>query len=49
MAAAGCEAAEAKPPIYVPGAANKALAALSKLIPDDWVATSRDGSANLKF
>jgi short-subunit dehydrogenase len=35
VAAAGYEAAEAKSPICVPGAANKALAALSKLIPDD--------------
>jgi short-subunit dehydrogenase len=36
VAAAGYEAAEANRPICVPGAPNKALAALSKLIPDDW-------------
>ncbi len=37
VAAAGYEAAEANRPICVPGAPNKALAALAKLIPDDWV------------
>jgi short-subunit dehydrogenase len=36
VAAAGYEAAEANRPICVPGAPNKALAALSKLVPDDW-------------
>jgi hypothetical protein len=36
VAAAGYEAVEANRPICVPGAPNKALAALSKLIPDDW-------------
>jgi hypothetical protein len=36
VAAAGYEAAEANRPICVPGAPNKAIAALSKLIPDDW-------------
>jgi uncharacterized protein len=36
VAAAGYEAAEANRAICVPGAPNKALAALTKLIPDDW-------------
>jgi short-subunit dehydrogenase len=36
VAAAGYEAAEANRAICVPGAPNKALAALVKLIPDDW-------------
>ena len=36
VAAAGFEAVEANRPICVPGAPNKALAALSKLIPDEW-------------
>lgn len=36
VAAAGYEAAEANRPICVPGAPNKAIAALTKLIPDDW-------------
>jgi short-subunit dehydrogenase len=36
VAAAGYEAVEANRAISVPGAPNKALAALSKLIPDDW-------------
>jgi len=37
VAAAGYEAAEANRPVSVPGAPNKAIAALSKIIPDDWV------------
>jgi short-subunit dehydrogenase len=36
VAAAGYEAAEANRPICVPGAPNKAIAALAKLIPDEW-------------
>jgi len=36
VAAAGYEAAEANRAICVPGAPNKAIAALSKMIPDDW-------------
>jgi short-subunit dehydrogenase len=36
VAAAGYEAAEANRAISVPGAPNKALAALAKVVPDDW-------------
>ena len=36
VAQAGYEAAEANRPICVTGAPNKAIAALSKLIPDEW-------------
>lgn len=36
VAAAGYEAVEANRPVCVPGAPNKAIAALVKLIPDDW-------------
>jgi short-subunit dehydrogenase len=36
VAAAGYEAVEANRPICVPGAPNKAIAAVAKLIPDDW-------------
>jgi short-subunit dehydrogenase len=36
VAATGYEAVEANRPVCVPGAPNKALAALAKLIPDDW-------------
>jgi len=36
VAAAGYEAAEANRAISVPGAPNKAIAAVAKLIPDDW-------------
>ena len=36
VAAAGYEAVEANRPICVPGAPNKTIAALVKLIPDDW-------------
>jgi len=36
VAAAGYAALEANRPVCVPGAANKALAALCKLMPDDW-------------
>jgi short-subunit dehydrogenase len=36
VAEAGYEAAEANRPICVPGAPNKAIAALSKLVPDEW-------------
>ena len=36
VAAAGWEAVEANRPITVPGAPNKAIAALGKLLPDDW-------------
>jgi short-subunit dehydrogenase len=36
VAAAGYEAAEANRAVSVPGAPNKALAALAKLAPDDW-------------
>ena len=36
VAAAGYEAVEANRPVCVPGAPNKTIAALVKLIPDDW-------------
>jgi hypothetical protein len=36
VAAAGYEAAEANRPICVPGAPNKAIAALTKILPDEW-------------
>ena len=36
VAAAGYEAVEANRPVCVPGAPNKAIAAVAKLIPDDW-------------
>jgi short-subunit dehydrogenase len=36
VAQAGYEAAEANRPICVPGAPNKAIAALAKFIPDEW-------------
>jgi short-subunit dehydrogenase len=36
VAAAGYEAAEANRPICVPGAPNKAVAAIAKLVPDEW-------------
>lgn len=36
VAASGYEAAEANRPICVPGAPNKALAAFSHILPDDW-------------
>ncbi|UTP39720.1 SDR family oxidoreductase [Phenylobacterium sp. LH3H17] len=36
VAAAGYEAVEANRPICVPGAPNKAIAAVAKLVPDDW-------------
>lgn len=36
VAAAGFEAAEANRPICVTGAPNKAIAAVAKIIPDDW-------------
>jgi short-subunit dehydrogenase len=37
VAAAGYEAAEANRPICVTGAPNKAIAAIAKLLPDEWV------------
>lgn len=37
VAAAGYEAVEANRPVCVPGAPNKAIAALAKAVPDDWV------------
>ncbi len=36
VAAAGYEAVEANRPISVPGAPNKTIAAIAKLLPDDW-------------
>jgi len=36
VAAAGYEAVEANRPVCVPGAPNKAIAAIAKLMPDDW-------------
>lgn len=36
VAAAGFEAVEAGRPVCVPGAPNKAIAAVAKLLPDDW-------------
>jgi short-subunit dehydrogenase len=36
VAATGYEAAEANRPICVPGLPNKAIAAVAKLLPDDW-------------
>ena len=37
VAAAGYEAVEANRPICVPGAPNKTIAALAKVIPDSWI------------
>jgi short-subunit dehydrogenase len=37
VAAAGYEAAEANRPVAVPGAPNKVIAILAKLLPDDWI------------
>ena len=37
VAAAGYEAAEANRPVCVPGAPNKAIAVLAKLLPDEWI------------
>ena len=45
VAAAGYEAAEANRPICVPGAPNKAIAALAKIIPDDWTMALASGQA----
>ena len=36
VAAAGYEAVEANRAVCVPGAPNKAVAALAKLMPDEW-------------
>jgi short-subunit dehydrogenase len=36
VAAAGYEAVEANRPVCVPGAPNKAIAAVAKLLPDEW-------------
>ena len=36
VAAAGYEAVEANRPICVPGAPNKAIAAIAKILPDEW-------------
>lgn len=36
VAAAGYEAAEANRPVCVPGAPNQAIAAVAKLLPDEW-------------
>ena len=36
VAAAGYEAVEANRPLSVPGAPNKVIAALAKVLPDDW-------------
>jgi len=36
VAATGYEAAEANRPVCVTGAPNKAIAAIAKLLPDDW-------------
>ena len=49
VAATGYEAAEANRPICVPGAPNKAIAALIKLLPDDWsmaLMSQRSGRTN---
>lgn len=48
VAAAGYEAAEANRPLCVPGAPYKAIAAVAKLLPDEWLMAlmaSRDRSA----
>ncbi|MCA6273180.1 MAG: SDR family NAD(P)-dependent oxidoreductase, partial [Phenylobacterium sp.] len=37
VAEVGVEALEANRPVCVPGAPNKAIAALAKLLPEDWV------------
>ena len=37
VAATGYEAAEANRPVCVTGAANKVVAALAKILPDEWV------------
>ena len=42
VAAAGYEAMEANRPICVPGAPNKTIAAIVKLIPDDWALALMD-------
>ena len=36
VAEAGVEALEANRPVCVPGAPNKAIAAFSRMIPEDW-------------
>jgi short-subunit dehydrogenase len=49
VAQAGYEAAEANRPICVPGAPNKAIAALAKLVPDEWaMALMANQSARLR-
>ncbi len=45
VAAAGYEAVEANRPICVPGAPNKAIAALSHLLPEEWVMALMAGHA----
>lgn len=37
VAAAGYEAVEANRPVCVPGAPNKAIAAIAKAVPEDWI------------
>ena len=37
VAAAGYEAAEANRPLCVPGVHNQLIAAMAKILPDDWV------------
>jgi short-subunit dehydrogenase len=36
VAATGYEAVEANRPVCVPGAPNKTIAAIAKVLPDDW-------------
>jgi short-subunit dehydrogenase len=45
VAAAGYEAAEANRPICVTGAPNKAIAALAKIVPDEWAMALISGQA----
>ena len=46
VAAAGYEAVEANRPICVPGAPNKAIAALTKRIPDVWACARRSAQSS---
>jgi hypothetical protein len=42
VAEAGLEALEANRPICVPGAPNKAIAAIARLIPENWTLALAD-------
>lgn len=45
VAEAGVEALEANRPVCVPGAPNKAIAALAKLLPEDWAFSLMDAQS----